>query len=34
MYEGEVVGLFDSAEADRDRIGILMGGQQDTDGRP
>ena len=34
MYEGEIVGLFDSTEADRDRIGILMGGQQDTDGRP
>ena len=33
MYEGEVVGLFESAEADRDRIGILMGGQLDTDGR-
>jgi len=31
MYEGKIVGVFDSADADRDKIGILMGGHQDAD---
>ena len=26
MYEGRIMGEFDAAEADREHIGLLMGG--------
>ena len=26
MYEGRIVGLFDRRDADRERLGLLMGG--------
>ena len=28
MYEGRVMGVFDAADADRERIGLLMGGHE------
>jgi simple sugar transport system ATP-binding protein len=27
MYEGRVMGIFDRSQFDRERIGMLMGGQ-------
>jgi general nucleoside transport system ATP-binding protein len=27
MYEGRVMGIFDAADADREQIGLMMGGQ-------
>ena len=29
MYEGRIMGVFDRSEFDRERIGLLMGGQQE-----
>ena len=26
MYEGRIMGMFDAADADRERIGLMMGG--------
>jgi ABC-type uncharacterized transport system ATPase subunit len=31
MYEGRIVGEFDRPSADRERIGLLMGGHTGTD---
>ena len=28
MYEGRIMGVFDAADADRERIGLLMGGHE------
>ncbi|MEQ8716654.1 MAG: ABC transporter ATP-binding protein [Acidimicrobiales bacterium] len=31
MYEGRIMGVFDRADADRERIGLLMGGHADAE---
>jgi ABC-type uncharacterized transport system ATPase subunit len=32
MYEGRIMGLFDAADADREQIGLMMGGQAAEEG--
>jgi simple sugar transport system ATP-binding protein len=31
MYEGRIMGVFDRSEFDRERIGLLMGGQTEAE---
>ena len=31
MYEGQIMGVFDRADADRERIGLLMGGHTEAE---